>query len=155
MILPAFIRHPKDFLTGLLFIAFGAAFILVARNYPLGSALRMGSGYFPTMLGGLLILIGLVTFIRSFFLPGEPIKGFSVKGLFIVIGSTILFGLLIRPAGLVIAIMVYVMLSSYASKDFKWQHSLALAIALAIFCVLIFIKALKVPLPLLGTWFGG
>ena len=52
------LRDNKDFLAGLLFIAIGLVAVAVARNYPFGTAMRMGSGYFPTVLGGILILLG-------------------------------------------------------------------------------------------------
>src|SRR4051794_1510715 len=61
------IRNGKDFWAGLMFVGFGAAFVIIARDYPMGEALRMGPAYFPTMLGGLLVLLGMATFVRSFF----------------------------------------------------------------------------------------
>ena len=54
----AMIRHPKDFYAGLLFVGFGVAAIVIGSNYPLGTAARMGPGYFPRMLGILLIVLG-------------------------------------------------------------------------------------------------
>ena len=52
------IRHPKDFLAGLIFVAFGIAAIVLGSGYPLGTAARMGPGYFPRILGILLIVLG-------------------------------------------------------------------------------------------------
>ena len=60
------IKNGKDFWAGLMYLAFGAAFMLVARNYAMGSALRMGPAYFPTVLGGILVALGVVVFIRAF-----------------------------------------------------------------------------------------
>ncbi len=60
------IKNAKDFWAGVLFIGFGLAFVLIARNYQMGSAVRMGPAYFPTILGGLLAVLGLVIFLRSF-----------------------------------------------------------------------------------------
>jgi putative tricarboxylic transport membrane protein len=153
--LPSFIRNPKDFLTGLLFIVFSIAFVVIARDYPMGTAARMQSGYFPTVLGWLLGVIGIITLARSFFMQGEPIKGFTLKGLLIVTGSSLLFGFLIRPAGLAVAIPIYVMVSAYASKQFNWKASIILAIALTVFSILIFVKGLALPIPVIGSWFGG
>ena len=56
----AFIRHPKDFYAGLLFIAFGVAAIVIGSNYALGTAARMGPGYFPRILGILLVTLGAI-----------------------------------------------------------------------------------------------
>ncbi|MDB5838489.1 MAG: tctB4 [Herminiimonas sp.] len=61
------IRHPKNFWTGIIFLLTGLAAVLIARNYSLGAAARMGPAYFPTILGSLLILIGLIGIVRSFF----------------------------------------------------------------------------------------
>lgn len=60
------VRNGKDFWAGLMYVAIGALFMIVARNYAMGSALRMGPAYFPTWLGGLLVVLGLVVFVRSF-----------------------------------------------------------------------------------------
>ena len=60
------IKNGKDFWAGIIYIGFGVAFVLVARNYAMGSALRMGPAYFPTWLGGLLVLLGVIVFGRSF-----------------------------------------------------------------------------------------
>jgi len=54
------VKSPKDFWAGLMFIAFGLFFVIGARNYRMGSAARMGPAYFPTMLGGLMAVIGLL-----------------------------------------------------------------------------------------------
>lgn len=61
------IKNGKDFWAGLMYIGFGAAFFLIAQNYNMGTALRMGPAYFPTVLGGMLMVIGLAVLARSFF----------------------------------------------------------------------------------------
>ncbi|MBI5967269.1 MAG: tripartite tricarboxylate transporter TctB family protein, partial [Deltaproteobacteria bacterium] len=59
------IRNPKDLYAGLVFIFFGVFALLMARSYPMGNAMRMGPGYFPSILGGSLALLGLVVAARS------------------------------------------------------------------------------------------
>src|SRR3712207_1426311 len=54
------IRSQEDFWAGLMFIGFGVAAIVIARNYPFGSAMRMGPGYFPTMIGSGLVILGAI-----------------------------------------------------------------------------------------------
>lgn len=147
-------RNPKDFWTGIIYISFGLIAVVVARDYGMGTALKMGPGYFPTVLGGLLMLIGVISVLRSFVQAGSPIGDFTLKGLFLVIGSTFLFGLMLRGAGLVVALPALVIVSSYASVHFRWGLSLALAAGLTLFCTLVFLKGLGVPLPLWGWWFG-
>jgi hypothetical protein len=149
------IRNPKDFWAGVIYVVVGMAAIIIGRDYGMGTASKMGPAYFPTVLGGLLALVGLISIARSFLRPGEPIGTFAYKGAALVLGSTVLFGALVRGAGVIIALFVLVVLSAYASIKFRWGVSIALAIGLIVFSVLIFIKGLGVPLPLLGSWFGG
>lgn len=145
----------KDFWTGLIYIFFGSSALIIARNYSLGSATKMGPSYFPSILGVLLIIIGFISLIRSFLKTGTPIKGVTVKGLGFVVFSTVLFGLLVRRAGLVVALPILVLVSAYASKEFRWAPSLLMAAGLTLFCVVVFLKGLGIPLPILGSWFGG
>lgn len=150
------IKSPKDFWTGVIYLVLGGAAVFLAWEYGLGSATRMGPGYFPSVLGGLLLLFGAVAIVRSFLVPGTEIGGFAWKAAVLVIAGTLLFGFLIRTAGLPIAMVVLVMLSAYASTKFalEWK-ALAGLVALVAFCALVFVKALGVPMPLLGSWFGG
>jgi len=149
------IRNEKDFWIGVIYVAFGSAAIIISRNYGMGTALKMGPSYFPTILGCLLIVIGVFSLIRSFIKPGSPFGTFAFKGLLLITASIILFGFIVRGAGLVIALPVLVIISSCASIRFRWKYSLVLAAGLTIFCILVFLKALGVPLPILGSWFGG
>jgi hypothetical protein len=118
----------------------------------MGTALKMGPSYFPTMLSGLLVLIGIISLVRSATRPGTPIGGYAFKGLFFVIAATLLFGILVRGAGLLIALPVLVLVSAYASIRFRLSAAVAMAAGLTLFCVLIFLKGLGVPLHVLGTW---
>jgi hypothetical protein len=149
------IRNEKDFWIGVVYVAFGSAAIIICRDYSMGTALKMGPSYFPTILGSLLILIGIISLVRSFVKPGTPFGVFALKGLILIIASIILFGFIVRWAGLVIALPLLVIISSYASIQFRWKYSLTLAAGLTIFCILVFLKGLGVPLPILGSWFGG
>jgi hypothetical protein len=149
------IRSVKDFWTGLIYIFFGSGAILIARDYPMGTALKMGPAYFPNVLGGVLIFIGLLSVIRSLLKPGTPIGEFSFKGLALVVLSVVLFGLVVRGAGLLIALPLLVLVSASASKKFRWGPSLLLAGGLTLFCAFVFLKGLGIPLSLLGPWFGG
>jgi len=148
------IRNVKDFWTGIIYIVFGSAVIFIARDYGMGTGTKMGPAYFPTVLSLLLILIGIISLIRSFVRPGTPISALTFRGLFLVIVSTLLFGLIVRGAGLIIALPLLVIVSSYASSQFRWRSALALAVGLTFFCILIFLKGLGVPLPIVGSWFG-
>jgi len=148
------IRHPKDFWSGLIFLALAAGFGWMAQGYAMGRAIKMGPGYFPTVLAGILALIGLITFLRSFVLEGEAVSRFTFRGIAIVLGAMVLFGLLLRGGGLVVAILVLVATSAAASVHFRWQVAAALAVGLAAFCVAVFVLGLGLPIQILGRWFG-
>ena len=148
-------RNPKDFWTGLIYIFFGSSAMLIAREYSMGTAVKMGPAYFPTMLGGLLVAIGAIAVIRSFIVPGTAIGAFAFKGLILVIVSVLVFGLIVRGAGLVVALPVLIIISASASARFRWGPTLIMTAGLTLFCVLVFLKGLGIPLPIIGSWFGG
>ena len=152
--MPAFIRHPKDFWIGIIFIFFGLCAVLIGQDYGMGTAGRMGPAYFPVVLGGLLALIGAIGVIRSFIRQGEPIGRIHVKELVLILAAVLLFGYLVRNAGLVPAAIVLIMVSAFASPKFHLGKTVALAIGLAVFAVLLFVKLLGLPMPILGAWFG-
>ena len=148
-------RNAKDFWTGLIYIFFGSSAILIARDYSMGMANKMGPGYFPTILGGLLLVIGVISVIRSFVIPGSPIGAFAFKGLVLVTVSVVAFGFVVRGLGLTVALPILVIISAYASTQFRWRPTLLLAAGLTIFCVFVFLKGLGIPLPIIGPWLGG
>jgi hypothetical protein len=151
---PAFIRHPKDFWSGIIFLCIGLAAVFIGRDYPMGTAGRMGPGYFPTILGGLLAVIGVIAIIRSLVRPGEAISRFYLKNTVLILIAVLLFGVLMRDAGLVAAVLAVVLVSAYASPQFTWVPSLLVAIGLAVFSVVVFVKLLGLPMPILGPWLG-
>lgn len=148
------IRNPKDFWSGVIFLCFGLAAIIIGQDYSMGTAGRMGPAYFPVILGGMLTLIGLVAMVRSLVRPGEGIERFAIKEIILIIAAVLLFGFLVRGAGLVAAVFILVMLSAYASAKFRLLPSTLLAAGMAIFTVLLFVKGLGLPMPILGSWFG-
>ena len=151
---PAAIRHPKDFWTGIIYLCIGLYAVAIGQDYAMGSAGRMGPAYFPTLLGSLLALIGAVAVGRSFFRRGERISRFYVKELVLVLVAVLLFGFLVRGAGLVPATLLIVMTSAYASARFRFGKTVLLAAGLALFGVLLFVKLLGLPMPILGPWLG-
>lgn len=153
--MPAFIRHPKDFWSGIVFLFFGLSAVIIGQDYEMGSAGRMGPAYFPTVLGGLLALIGAASLVRSFFRQGEPIGRLYWRELALVLVAVLLFGFLVRDAGLIPATLVLIMISSYAGQKFNLAKSIALAIGASLFAVGLFVKLLGLPMPMFGPWLGG
>jgi hypothetical protein len=152
-VLTSHIRNSKDFWTAIIYITVGSIFLIISRDYPMGSTFKMGPAYFPTVLSSLLIIIGVISLARSFIQQGTPIGSFTFRGLLLVITATMLFGLIVRGAGLMIALPALVIISASASIRFRWVESLALAAGLTLFCILVFLKGLGVPLPIVGLWF--
>ena len=148
------IRNPREFWAGAIYAFIGLAVIVISRDYEMGTGTKMGPAYFPTILGALLAAVGALSIVRALIVAGPPVDPFAFRALATILVAIVLFGVLVRGAGLVIAIIVMVLLSSRASIRFNWRHSLALAGGLAFFSSLIFVKGLGIPLPLLGSWFG-
>jgi putative tricarboxylic transport membrane protein len=149
------VRNTKDFWSGVIYIFFAVTAILMAREYGMGTAVRMGAAYFPTILGALLLLIGAISVVRGFLVPGTPIGAFAFKGLLAVIGGTVLFGLIVRDAGVAVALPLLAIVSAFGSMRFRWLPTLAMAAGLTLFCIFVFVKGLGIPLPIFGPWFGG
>ena len=147
-------RNPKELWIGVIYIAIGAVAIYLCQDLDMGRAGKMGPAYFPTILSYLLIGVGVVSLVRSFILQGTPAGGLAFKGLVLVSLAIVLFGLLVRGAGLAIALPLLVIVSAYASSRFKWKHALAMAAGISVFCILVFQQGLGIPLPILGPWFG-
>ena len=144
------IRNQKDFWAGLMFIAFGAFFGGFGSRYTFGSAAQMGPGYFPTVLGVLMGLLGLVVAIKSFGAgaPEEQVAPFDWRTLGLVLGSVVLFGLLLVPLGLVLSLFVLVVISSVASHEFAWRTTLVNAVVLVVMCLGVFVWGLKLQFPI-------
>jgi len=145
-------RNNRDFWAGMMLIVCGAGAMIIARNYAFGTALRMGPGYFPSVLGGLLVLFGLylvVAGLRRY----EKIEGnWSLRALIVLPLSLVLFGILMEYAGFVPALIVLVLGSSAAGSEFRIVESLLLAAGLTVFAIVLFIWGLGLPYPLLAEW---
>ena len=140
------IRAPKDFWSGVMFCGFAVVAILAARGYSSGTAGKMGPGYFPLLLGGLLAALGAILIARSLVLRGEPVARFHVVPLAIVAAAVCLFGVMIEPLGLVLSLAVLTLLSAFAGAQFRLLETVGLAAALIVFSVGVFVYALGLPL---------
>ena len=147
-----FIRHPKDFYSGLIFVAFGIAAIVIGSNYSLGTAARMGPGYFPRILGIMLIVLGGALSLRALKIKGEPIAKWHWKPTLVVLGSVVLFGYIVNYAGLVVSTIILIVMSSWASPEFRLKESVISGVLLAALVVGVFVIGLKLQLPI---WPGG
>ena len=140
------IRAPKDFWSGVMFCGFAAVALIAARGYSVGGAGKMGPGYFPLLLGGLLFALGAVLIVRSLVLAGEPVPRFHVWPLIVIAVAVCLFGALIEPLGLVVVLAVLIALSAWAGAEFRLTETVALAAVLILFSIGVFVYALGLPL---------
>jgi len=142
------LNRNKEFLAGLMFIVVGCGAMWMARDYPFGSALRMGPGYFPTVLGGLVTLGGIVVLIEGLVKQAPITRTWSVRALIILPISSLVFGILMEHAGFVPAIFGLTILAALSSPEFRWKEQVLLAAALTLGCVALFIWGLGLPYPL-------
>ena len=157
------IASQKDFFSGLMFMSVGGAFAWGATSYEIGNAARMGPGYFPFLLGLILLGLGaLVTLnsIRKGMPGGDKIGAIAWRPLVFILGANLAFGALLAgvpklglPAfGLIVAIYVQVIVAGYARQGAKLKESLILATVLAVGSYIAFVKMLNLQFPV-WPWF--
>ena len=146
------LRNNKDFLAGLLFIVLGGLAVALARDYPIGSTMRMGPGYFPMVLGGILFLFGVYVLLRGV-RSGDKVKGeWGYRPLALIALSIVLFGFLLDRVGMVPAIVATLFAAAAAGREFRFKEVLLLAVVMTAFSVAVFSYGLKLPYPLLGGY---
>lgn len=143
------LRNNKDFLAGLMFIGIGVAAFVAALDYPFGSTVRMGPGYFPRVLAGIMVLFGIVTMLKGLRFP-EPVKNiWGWKPLAWITASLLVFGWLIDRFGMIPALVAMFFLSAYAGHEFKWKEVTILTVIMTIFAIGVFVVGLGLPYPLI------
>jgi len=143
------IKGPKDFWAGLMFIAFGLFFLVWAqKHYQMGTAVRMGPGYFPSVLGGMLALLGLLVLIDSLVEEGPKVARFHFRPVIFILIACLAFAYLLKPLGLAGSIVALVFISALGGYEFNWKEVSILAAVMVIFSVLVFVKGLTLPFPI-------
>ena len=146
------IRSPKDFYAGLLFLFFGAVAAWVARDYPMGSAIRMGPGYFPMVLGVLLLLLGALTCAAGLSVRGEAVERLRPRPLLLILGAVGAFAIAIETTGIIVSTVLCVALATAASGESRWREVIILVIVLLGLAVGVFTYALGLPFKLMPAW---
>ena len=145
----------KDLGAGALFVAFGLAFATTANGYDVGSPTNMGPGFFPLVLGGLLVLLGLLIAGKAFLSPDTSEFGpVPWRSAALLVAAIVFFGATVRGLGLVPALFGSVLLAALAGRDVRVVSALVIASSLTVLSVLIFIVLLQLPVPLFGAWLG-
>jgi hypothetical protein len=148
------IRSPKDFWSGLVFIAIAVAFMALATRYRFGTAEKMGPGFFPIMVGILQAGLGAILLGRAFVLDGPPVPRLRLPPLAITVVAVVLFGLALDWLGLAVAIAALVIVGAYADRSTRLAESIALAVALVFFSVVMFVWVLGLPLRVWPDWWA-
>jgi hypothetical protein len=143
------LRHNKDFWAGVMLIAIGAASIFIARGYPFGSTMRMGPGYFPSILGGILVLFGIYVMTIGLRTKEKITVHCSLRALIVLPFSLAAFGVLMPHAGFIPALAVLIFGSASAGREFQFVEVLLLTVILTMLSVAVFIWGLGLPYPLI------
>ncbi|MBT9489424.1 MAG: tripartite tricarboxylate transporter TctB family protein [Rubrivivax sp.] len=151
------IKSQRDFWSGVMFIAVGAAFAWGATTYSFGSSARPGPAYFPFGLGIIMAILGALVLFKSLTIEtegGDKIGSIAWKPLIVILGAVALFGLLLPRLGMFITLPILVFISAYAGDEFHFGEAAANAAVLTVFCWLVFIKGLSLTIPLWPTFLG-
>ena len=139
-------------LCGALFIALGLIFAYESWMLDMGTALRMGPGYFPSLLGFVLLLLGIVIVIQATRIGGEPVGPIAWRGMLLILPAPVLFGLTVRGLGFVPAVFLTALLASFASLRMKPHSALILSLAVTLFSYVVFTLGLRLPFRTFGPW---
>lgn len=145
--------NSKDLIAGAIFVAIGAFFSIGALiDLRMGTAFQMGPGYFPTIIGGILVAFGAMIAFNAVGAAPSPYGPVSWRGMILITLAPILFGVLVRRLGLLPSLLIVVAISTFASRRMRVPLALALTAGLTLFCVAVFGYGLGLPLKLLGPW---
>jgi hypothetical protein len=142
------IRSQSDFWCGLLFAAIGIAAMVLAQNYRFGSAARMGPGFFPMMLGGLLAVLGLALTVPALFRDGERLPRLRLRPFVMVLLGIAAFGASLEYLGFAVAVLALVLVGGLADPELRPLETAGVALFMMVFSIGIFVGLLGMPLPL-------
>jgi len=148
------IRNQKDFWSAVMFIIFGVLFIAWSQEYQFGTTQRMGPGYFPTILGILLVVLGILVAVPVFKHDAQEthVGHIGWRGLLVILGAVILYAVLLPRLGFVVSMATLVILSAMGSREFTWKAALMSTVVLGFFSYLVFVKGLELQFPVWPTF---
>jgi hypothetical protein len=144
----------KNVLSGLIFLLLAGAFGYAAYRLPFGTTLRMGPGYFPVVLCGLLAFFGLLTLLNGVRTAAAEtsVAGFVWSRMVLVCGAALFFALCLEGLGLPIAVFGTVFIAAVASSRFRLLEGLALAAGVSLGSWVLFAMLLNLPFRMVGAW---
>ena len=143
------IRNQKDFWSATMFIIFGVLFIVWSTDYQFGTTQRMGPGYFPTVLGMMLVALGILVALPSIRHDAQEthVGKIGWRGLLVILGAVVLYAILLPRLGFVVSMAALVIMSAMASKEFTWKAALLSTVVLGLFSYAVFVKGLELQFP--------
>lgn len=155
--------YAPDLLAGGVFVALGLAFAIGGARYDVGSALQMGPGYVPLLLGGILTVLGVVIVVQAFLGGDEQVRALADQErrpipwlpAALLVTAVLFFGATVRGLGLAPALFVTTFLAALAGHRTGVVRALVTAAGLTVLCLIVFVSLLQLRLPLLGSWLGG
>lgn len=150
------LRNRQDFWSGVMFIALGLGFAWQANSYQMGTAARMGPGYFPFWLGIVLALLGAIVLLGSLSSKAQEtrVDRFDWRIVLLVVGSVVIYGLVLKLLGIYVSVFILVVISSLASHEFSLKVAVANGLFLVMFSYLAFVKGLGLIFPLWPSFLG-
>jgi len=150
------VRNKQNFWSGVMFIIIGLAFAWKSTEYSMGTAARMGPGYFPFWLGIIMAMLGALILLAALTPKSQKteVARFDFKIVAIITASVVVFAFILQPAGLVVSMFVLVIISALASHEFTWKVTIANAIFLAVLCYMAFVVGLKLVFPIWPAFLG-
>ena len=143
------IKNHRDFWAGILFIVTGILFMVLSRQYQLGTAAKMGPGYFPTILGGLMAFLGLMVMLPSFTGPKIEVAKIDFRMILLILLAVAVFAFVLPKLGMIAAVFLLILIASMASHEFSLKTTLISAVVLLAFSWLVFVKGLELQFPFL------
>lgn len=143
----------KDFLSGVMFIAFGLTALYFGSHLAVGTSVRMGPGYVPRMLSYILLGLGGLISVVALVTGGETVEAPKWKPITMVTVGIVAFALLFETTGLIPALVALVLISSLGGEEFKLTEVIGNMIVLSILCIIVFKLGLGMNVYVLrGVW---
>ncbi|WP_114690046.1 tripartite tricarboxylate transporter TctB family protein [Polynucleobacter necessarius] len=148
------IRNQRDFGAGVMYMVIGLFFAIMATQYPMGTAAKMGPGYFPFYVGILMFLLGILVAVKALGSKAaiESIPKFNWRIIAQITGAVVLYGLLLPRLGFLIAVVVLVFVAASASREFTWKGTLINAAFLVTLTYSVFVFGLNLQFPILPVF---
>lgn len=143
------IRNKRDFWSGIMFLTVGVLFVLLSRQYQLGTAAKMGPGYFPTVLGGMLAALGALISLGSTAKsnPKSELVAVGWRELIMVLLAVMVFAFLLPKLGMVIALIALIAIAARASHEFSLRDTALATVFLLVLSYVVFVWGLELQFP--------